>query len=106
MYSNPVQITEKELDYGLSCDRFIPFFEKKRLCFSEIVNNYLLSYENKPTRGEIATCHSRKTDNIETSEASAFGVCTIRLSDILITKLLWTIQTAAKQSEGSQMEKK
>lgn len=34
-----------------------------------------------------------------------FRACTIRLSDILITELLWTIQTAAKHSEGSQMGK-
>lgn len=66
----------------------------------------MLSYGKKPARGEIAPCHSRKTDNIETFEASAFGVCTIQLSDILITKALWTIQTAAKRSEGSQMGKK
>lgn len=72
----------------------------------EVSNNYLLNYANEPKSREITPRHSRRTDNIETFEASAFGVCTIRLSDILITEPLWTIQTAATHSEGSQMGEK
>lgn len=91
---------EKELDYGSSSAKFIESFG---LVKSVVANDCLLSYNSKLTnKGRNRTVAFKKSPTIlRYMKLPLFRACTIRLSDILITELLWTIQTAAKHSEGS-----